>query len=109
MENIGVSSQKLDNIKSQRKELKRIDWDIATRILKTLYLYGKQKKTAIARITNMGYDNCILYLDWLDLLGFIKKETDNYSQTVSLTDLGIIFCKTKLMDRSSSEVLNQEI
>ncbi len=108
MENTGLNSQKLDNANSQRRELKRIDWDVATRILKTMHHYGGQKKTTIARITNMGYDNCILYLDWLDLLGFVKNEAYDYSQIVCLTELGIIFCKTKLM-KGSSEVLSQEI
>jgi len=97
LENTGVSLQKLDNIKSQRKELKRIDWDIATRILKTLYLYGNQKRTTMARLTNMSYDGCVSYVGWLELLGFVKREVDNRFEMIGLTDLGINFYKTKLV------------
>lgn len=104
MENVGdfePNSKKLNN--NQRKELKRIDWTIATRILKTLYYHGEQKKTVLARLTDMGYDNCILYLDWLDLLGLIQNK--GLSQTISLTETGIVFCRTKLI-RTSTSVLN---
>src|SRR3989338_9672568 len=96
-----MNSQKLDNIKNQRKKLKRIDWDIATRILKTLYLYGNQKKTTLERLINMSYDGCILYIGWLELLGFVKKEADERFEMIWLTDLGINFYKTKLMEESS--------
>ena len=98
MENTGIDSQKLDNIKNQRRGLKRIDWDIATRILKTLYLCGNQKKTTMARLTNMSYDGCVSYVCWLELLGFVKKEADNRFEMIRLTDLGINFYKTKLME-----------
>lgn len=100
------NSQKSDNMKRPRKELKRINWEIATSILKTLYFHGKQKKSILARLTDMGYENCILYLDWLDLLDLVRN--NDHSQTAGLTEIGIIFCRTKLI-RSSPEFLNQQI
>lgn len=91
-----------------KNALKRINWDIATRLLETLYFYGNQKKTAIARLTNMSYDNCVLYLDWLDLLGFIKKETnDNRFEIIGLTEIGINFYKTKLVSKPSISYLEK--
>jgi len=101
LENIGVNSQKSDNIKNPSKELKRINWDVAIRILKTLYLYGNQKRTVMARLTNMSYDRCVSYIGWLELLGFVKREADGKFEMIGLTDLGINFYKTKLMKASS--------
>ncbi len=33
------------------------------------------KKTHIATQGNLGYDKCRLYLDWMELIDLIKKET----------------------------------
>lgn len=91
----------------KKKELKRIDWDMACRMLKALYFYGNQNKTAMARLANMSYDSCVSYLGWLELLDFIKKETDDKFEMIGLTDLGINFCKTKLMKESKLSNLKE--
>jgi len=87
LENTGANSQKLDNIKKQRKELKKIDWGIVTRLVITLY-YGKMRRTKVAMKCNMSYDKCVLYLEWLEMMGLIKKEIDGDGFVVGLTQQG---------------------
>lgn len=80
-----------------KKKLKRVDWDIAVRLLTVLFESGKTKKTTIARNSKMSYDNCLLYLDWLELFGLAKKETDYQGfEIFSLTALGTTIYKTKI-------------
>lgn len=90
------------------KKLTRIDWNIAVRLLTVLYESGKIKKTTISRDSKMSYNRCIQYLDWFELLGFIKKEVDEERfEIFYLTDLGITFCRTKL-NREQKSILNLE-
>ena len=74
---------------SIKKELKRIDWNIIKRILKYLHNDGKEKKTNIAMKCNMSYDNCVVYLNWLEIMDLIKRETDeNGFELISLNHKG---------------------
>ena len=80
--------------------MKRIDREILDRIMVILYEYGKDKKSIIARKSNMGYDKFVLYLDFLEMFQFIKKETNQDGfEMIGLTENGIKFCKTKLNER----------
>lgn len=97
MENTGVNSQKLDNIKNQRKKLKRIDWDIVKRILDLLYREGKSKKTKIAMKCSINHEQVTMYLDWIDMFDFIKKETDeDESEWIALNERGREFYFRKI-------------
>ena len=81
-----------------KKGLQRIDWNIIKNLLNILYNEGKMRKTILARKSNMGYENCIRYIDWLYMLDFIKREPDEErSEIISLSELGISFCKRKLI------------
>lgn len=89
LENTGINSQKLDNMKIQRKELKRIDWDIVKRILELLYHEGKSKKTKIAMKCSLNHKQVTMYLDWINMFDFIKKETDeDKSERIDLNERG---------------------
>lgn len=47
------------------------------------------KKTHIATKCNLGYDKCRLYLDWMEMMELIKRETDeNRFEVILLTDKG---------------------
>ena len=47
------------------------------------------KKTHIATKCNLGYDKCRLYLDWMEMMDLIKRETDdNRHEVIILTDKG---------------------
>lgn len=82
-----------------KKELKRIDWHIIKNLLNILFYEGKMKKTTLARKSNMGYENCILYIDWLYMLDFIKKDLDEERvEIIGLSELGYSFCKRKLTE-----------
>ena len=82
-----------------KRKLKRIDWDITQRILTLLYYNGKGKKTNIAMKCNLNYEQLTLYLEWLGLVDFIKREiAEDGFEEVGLSDLGIDFYKKKLMD-----------
>lgn len=79
------------------KTISKLDINIITRIMLTLYENGGTKKTAIARKTNMAYDNCKSYIDMLELIELVKKETDKYNfDIICLTPTGIRFCKKQL-------------
>jgi predicted transcriptional regulator len=89
----------LNQYESSKKKLKRIDWKIIKKLLNILYNEGKLKKTVLARKSNMGYNNCILYVDWLHMLDFIRRDVDDERfEIISLSELGRSFCKRKLTE-----------
>jgi len=48
---------------------------------------------------SMSYDRCVLYLDWLNSIGLIKKELDEDDfELISLSDKGIEFYKRNFED-----------
>jgi len=71
------------------KELKRIEWGIIERMVKLLYFNRRIKRTKIAMHCNMSYDKCVLYLDWMEMMGVIEKEIDKEGYTlIQLSDKG---------------------
>ncbi|MGI0057460.1 MAG: winged helix-turn-helix domain-containing protein [Nitrosarchaeum sp.] len=97
---VPLQNQVRDNMKSDKSEtrhLKRVDIEIMGRIISTLYDLGSEKKTVIARRSNVSYDNFILYLEFLDLIGFVKRENQNTKlELVTLTDQGKEFYLRRL-------------
>ncbi len=89
----------------EKKKLKKIDREILEKVLLVLYEYGSDKRTCIARKCNMGYDKCMLYVDFLEMFGFMKKErgNDGYDE-INLTEQGINFCKTKLSRKTIQKI-----
>jgi predicted transcriptional regulator len=72
-----------------KKELRRIDWDIVRRLVTLLYYNDRMKKTHIATRCNLGYDKCRLYLDWMEMMELIKKVIDeNQFEVIILTEKG---------------------
>jgi len=89
----------LNSWELNQKELRRIDWNIIKKLLNILYNEGKMRKTILARKSNMGYDKCVLYIDWLYMLDFIRRNLDEEkTEIISLSELGISFCKRKLIE-----------
>src|SRR5574337_707567 len=77
------------HIKHYKKELKRIDWDIVKRLIMLLYYESKMKRTNIAMKCKLSYGNCLLYLNWLEIMDLIKKETDTEGfELISLAEKG---------------------
>lgn len=73
-----------------KRELKRINWDIVKKLMKLLYYGGGMKKTHIATKCNLSYDKGRLYLNWMDMMDLIKKEIDdNKFEIISLSEKGI--------------------
>ncbi len=82
-----------------RKELRRIDWHIIRRLVISLYYNSRMKKTHIATKCNLGYDKCRLYLDWMEMMELIKKESDeNKYEVIILTDKGKALHNSKFND-----------
>ena len=82
---------------SSKRELKRIDWNIIKRILRYLHYYGKEKKTNISMKCNLSYNKLVLYLDWLEMMDFIKRELDEKKfECISLNEKGREFYIRKL-------------
>jgi len=71
------------------KKIRRVDLDVLERLLVVLYENIEEKKTNIARNSKMGYDKCVLYLDVLEMMGFVKKNNDGKNTFYSLTPTGI--------------------
>ena len=92
-------------IKHHKKELKRIDWNIVKRLVILLYYDSKVKRTNIAMKCKLSYDNCLLYLNWLEMMGLIKKETDRDGfELISLTDKGIdLYAKLQFVENAFAE------
>lgn len=72
-----------------KKELKRIEWSTVKRIIVFLNYNNQIRKTKIAMQCNMAYDKFLLYLDWMDIMELVKRETDDEGfEVLSLTDRG---------------------
>lgn len=88
----------------EKNKIKRVDLDILERILTTLYNLGFAKRTIISRNSNMSYDKCVKYLDYLESSGFAKQEKDENGFVVySLTTVGIEMAK-----KSCQKILNKK-
>ena len=84
--------------------IKRVDVEILSKMLTVSYEQGKLHKSKLARKCNMGYDKCVKYLDFLDLIGFITSQIDEDDrELILLTESGIKFCKTKLANDSEKK------
>jgi predicted transcriptional regulator len=105
-----LNSEKTDN-NQQRKELKRIDWDIVKRILELLYYEGKSKKTKIAMKCNLNHEQITVYLDWIDMFDFIMKEpNENKIEWIALSERGREFYSRKITSTENyytTELRNQ--
>lgn len=76
-------------MRQPKKELKRIDWDIVKRLVCLMYYENGMKRTNIAMKCKLSYGNCLLYLNWLEIMDLIKRETDGEGfEMVSLSEKG---------------------
>ena len=72
-----------------KRELKRIDWSIVQRIITLLHDENQIKKTNLAMKCSLGYDKCILYLEWMNMMSLINRTVDtNGYELISLQDKG---------------------
>jgi len=77
--------------KNMSKQLERVDLTIVGRILFSLIQNGSEKKTILARRINRNYDYFIRYLEFLELLGFVNRETSIDTQIINVSDSGKFF------------------
>ena len=84
-----------------KREIRRIDWKVVKRLVKFLYYNSGIKKTVIAMKCNLGYDKCLLYLDWLEIVDFIHRAHDEGHETIRLSERGIDLYKRKLNEIKS--------
>jgi len=79
----------LNRLKRTKRELRRIDWKTVKRVVSTLHHNARMKKSLLATTCSMGYDKCRLYIDWLEMMELIRKETndDGYEELI-LTEKG---------------------
>jgi predicted transcriptional regulator len=72
-----------------RRSPRRIDTEVVKRIITILHDDGMERKTKISLKAHLSYDKCLLYLEWLELMGLIRKESDaNDFELISLTGKG---------------------
>jgi len=71
------------------KELRKIDWHVVKRLVVFLYYNSKMKKTGLATKCNLGYDKCVLYLDWMANMDLIKKDREDGFELISLNHKGM--------------------
>ncbi|MEX0862262.1 winged helix-turn-helix domain-containing protein [Nitrosopumilus sp.] len=81
---------------NNKKSLKRINHAILDRLVRILYENGHCRRTTIARKSNMSYDNCVSYLEFLEKFGVLRKMDDNGSEIIALTKQGMKMHKIKL-------------
>lgn len=94
-QNVTTTEQLVQN----KKRLRRIDFDIVKRVMSLLHHDSKIKKTNIAMKCNLGYDKCVLYLDWLEKMDLIKRENDEDGfEIIILSERGYEFSKRKIND-----------
>lgn len=72
-----------------RATIRRIDTEIVKRIIIALHDGGKERKTKISLKAHISYDKCFRYLEWLELMGLIRRESDEGGlEFVYLTEKG---------------------
>jgi predicted transcriptional regulator len=86
--------------KNMSKQLERVELNIIERILFSLIQNGPEKKTMLARKTNRNYDYFIRYLEFLELLGFVNRETSNNTEIINVSDLGKSFYLRRFSDKN---------
>lgn len=92
-----------------KKSLKRVDLEIFDRIIQSLYEGISLKRTSLSRNAGLSYDHCVLYLDFLENLDFVKKENDSEDHYVfSLTVQGINYCKKTLNKEFSNTKFHEK-
>lgn len=75
--------------KKSRKTPRRIDTEVVKRIITILHNDGMERKTKISLKAHLSYDKCLLYLEWLELMGLIRKENDvSNFELINLTEKG---------------------
>lgn len=85
-----------------KKELKRIEWSIVRRVITILQCDPRMKRTRIAMKSGLGYDKCMLYLSWMDMLGLIRREKDEEGfEVISLSDAGMNLYRTQFTDAAA--------
>lgn len=91
---------------SDKREIKRIEWNIVKRIISILYYDVGIKKTNISMKSGLGYDKCTLYLDWMDMMELIVREDDDRGfQLIKLSQRGKNLYETYFRDVSVVPVL----
>ena len=72
-----------------RRTPRRIDTEVVKRIITILHDDGTERRTKISLKAHLSYDKCLLYLEWLELMGLIRKEKDaNNFELINLTGKG---------------------
>lgn len=82
---------RIENKKKQktRSAARRIDTEVVKRIITILHDEGNEKKTKISLKAHLSYDKCLSYIEWLELMGLIRKENDDHdSELINLTEKG---------------------
>ncbi|TLX95788.1 MAG: hypothetical protein E6K91_01810 [Thaumarchaeota archaeon] len=83
----------------KKRQPKRIDLSIISRLLQSLYYNSGIKKTKIAIKCNLSYDKCVLYLNWLEMMELIERQKDEDGfETIVLSQRGSELYKRKLGD-----------
>ncbi len=86
-----------------KKELKRIEWSIVRRVIVLLQRNPRMKRTHIAMKSGLGYDKCVLYLAWMEMLGLIGREKDEEGfEVISLSDRGMNLYRTQFVDEATA-------
>jgi hypothetical protein len=61
------------------------------------------KRTRIAMKSGLGYDKCMLYLSWMDMMGLIRREKDEEGfEVISLSDAGMTLYRTQFTDAAAA-------
>jgi predicted transcriptional regulator len=102
-ENLKFSS-KLRQGKDKKRDLKRIEWNTVKKIIISLDENGRMKKSHIATMCNMGYDKCLLYLNWLELMDLIRRDINEEGlNEIILTEKGKLLHSKKFDNKKISE------
>ena len=85
-----------NELQVDKKRLQKLDLGVANRLILVVYENTREKRTNIARNSKMGYDKCVLFLDALEMMDFIKKDATGKHVMISLTVAGHKYCRKVL-------------
>jgi predicted transcriptional regulator len=92
-----LSIIKPEQLAQNKKILRRVDFDVVKRIISLLHHNSRIKKTNIAMKCKLGYDKCVLYLDWLEMMDLIRRENNEDGfEIIILSERGYEFSKKRI-------------
>lgn len=87
------------NDAKSKTDLRKLDLIVAGRMILSLYRGGVDKRTNIARDSKTSYDKYVRYLNALETMDFVQRNTVDGFKLFGLTESGVKYAR-KLAEKT---------